>query len=154
MSIYTGAPVDDEPTITLGAWSIRETNTGNRHFVGFNLASLDGRVSTPIVSFDPGTRTGVSASGRRYVLVGPAGFDRDAEYVWRWAVRAWNIERWGDVSATLVPDSRLPLSVALGEESAAFEAGTDAASRLHADDFNHCNDMGRAEKGGASDHTS
>lgn len=119
MSIYTGAPVDDEPTITLGAWSIRETNTGSRHFVGFNLASLDGRVSTPIVSFDPDTRTGVTASGRRYVLVGPAGFDRDAEYVWGWAARQWKVESWEDVSATLVPDLRLPLPVARGEENAA-----------------------------------
>jgi hypothetical protein len=136
MSIYTSASVGDDPTISLSAWSIRETNTGNRHFVGFNLASLDGRVSTPITSFDPGTRIGVSASGRRYVLVGPAGFDRDAEYVWRWAVRAWSIESWEDVSATLVPDLRLPLPVARGEESAASEAGTEAASRLHAADFN------------------
>lgn len=124
MSIYKGSSIDDEPTITLAAWSIRETSSGTRHFVGFNLASLDGRVSTPIVTFDPGSRTGITASGRRYVLVGRAGYDRDAEYVWCWAVRHWSIESWADVSAQLIPDSRAPFSVARGKENAAPGAGT------------------------------
>jgi hypothetical protein len=109
MSIYASVSVDDDPAISLGAWSIRETDLGSRHFVEFNLPSLDGRGSTPIVSFDAGARTGVTASGRRYVLIGPGGFDKDAEYVWRWAVRQGNIGRWEDVSAKLVPDWRMPL---------------------------------------------
>ncbi|PMY01398.1 hypothetical protein, partial [Pseudomonas sp. GW460-13] len=53
-----------------------------RHFVGFSIADQDGRVSTPIVSFNLGKRTGITASGRRYILVGPPGFDDDAEFVW------------------------------------------------------------------------
>jgi len=35
------------------------------------------------MSFDGATRSGVTASGRRYILVGPSGFDDDAEYVWK-----------------------------------------------------------------------
>jgi hypothetical protein len=115
MSIYASASVDDDPTISLGAWSIRETDAGSRHFVGFNLASLDGRVSTPIVSFDADTRTGVTTSGRRYVLVGPGGFDKDAEYVWRWAVGQWKLGNWQDVSAKLVPDWRMSLPTDQGD---------------------------------------
>ncbi|MGE8165981.1 hypothetical protein ACQKRQ_38300 [Paraburkholderia sp. NPDC080076] len=111
MSIHASSSVDDDPVVSLESWSIRESNTGARHFVGFNLAERDGRVSTTIISFDSTTRTGVTASGRRYVLVGRAGFDKDAEYVWQWAVRQWRIEKWSDVTAELVPDWRRPSPV-------------------------------------------
>jgi len=109
MSIHASSSVDDDPVVSLESWSIRESNTGARHFVGFNLAERDGRVSTAIISFDSIMRTGVTATGRRYVLVGRAGFDRDAEYVWQWAVRQWRIQKWSDVTAELVPDWRQPL---------------------------------------------
>jgi hypothetical protein len=106
MTIHASSSVDDDPVVSLESWSIRESNTGARHFVGFNLAERDGRVSTAIISFDSIMRTGVTATGRRYVLVGRAGFDRDAEYVWQWAVRQWRVQKWRDVTAELVPDWR------------------------------------------------
>ena len=109
MSLYAAIGGSD---VVLGRWSIRETNSGARHFLGFNLVDGDGRVSTPIQSFDPVTRTGVTTSGSTYRLVGPAGQDKDAEYVWFYAAKAWRIEQWTDITAELVPDCRrdLPLS--------------------------------------------
>ena len=59
-----------------------QAEQASRHFVGFNAADQDGRVSTPIVSFNAAERSGVTFSGRCYILVGPPGFDDDAEYVW------------------------------------------------------------------------
>jgi hypothetical protein len=108
MSIYiaTGS------VVVLERWSIRETSAGTRHFLGFNLVDGDGRVSTPIQSFDPVTRTGVTESGSTYRLVGRAGHDQDAEYVWAIAAKAWEVEQWRDITAELVPDWQqgLPLS--------------------------------------------
>ncbi|MFM0223008.1 hypothetical protein [Paraburkholderia dipogonis] len=116
MTIHASSSVDDDPVVLLESWSIRESNTGARHFVGFNLAERDGRVSTAIISFDPITRTGVTATGRRYVLVGRAGFDRDAEYVWQWAVRQWRVQKWRDVTAELVADWRQPVQAGQRDE--------------------------------------
>jgi len=98
--------------VVLGRWSIRETNSERRHFLGLNLAYGDGRVSTPIQSFDPGTRTGVTTSGSTCRLVEPVGQDKDPEYVGFYAAKAWEIEQWRDITAELVPDCRrdLPLS--------------------------------------------
>lgn len=109
MPIYVGTATDDKPEILLECWSIRETDNGDRHFVGFNTAHCDGRVSTPIVSFDPRTRLGVTSSCRQYRLIGRAGFDKDAEYVWNWAVRVWDISNWSDVTGQLCPDWRNPV---------------------------------------------
>ncbi|MGA7778908.1 MAG: hypothetical protein WCA85_14535 [Paraburkholderia sp.] len=117
MPIYEGAPVDDEAEIVLARWSIRQTASGDRHFVGFNVLAQDGRVSTAIVAFDAATRTGITKSGRRYVLSGRAGFDRDAEYVWGVVVRAREIHSWTDVTEQLVPDLRMVLSAAERETS-------------------------------------
>jgi len=109
MSVYMAAGGN---AVVLERWSIRETSAGTRHFLGFNLVAGDGRVSTPIQSFDPVTRTGVTKSGSTYSLVGPAGQDKDAEYVWSCIEKAWKIEQWRDITAQLVPDWRqaLPLS--------------------------------------------
>ena len=111
MSIYRVANVSDEPWITLAQWSIRratanESVEGNNYFVGRNLSTDEGRVSTPIIEFDPMTRTGVTRSGRRYRLVGRAGRNGDADYVWDRIASVWAIESWLDVTAELVPDWR------------------------------------------------
>lgn len=94
--------------VILECWSIRETDKGHRHFVGWNVIDADGRVSTPIQWFEPETRTGVTASGSRYRLLGRAGQHKDAEYVWGIAARAWEVQSWTDVTAELVPDWRNP----------------------------------------------
>ena len=93
-------------------WSIREReDTGARHFVGFDTVNNDGRVSSPIRVFDPVTRTGSTATGSTYELVGRAGHDRDGEYVWSRVVRIWEIKSWRDVTPDLVPDWRQALPI-------------------------------------------
>jgi hypothetical protein len=83
MSIWLTRPVDQEPSITLRSWKIIETieDKPSRHFVGYNNAGREGRVSSPIVTFDPGTMRGVTHTGRVYELKGPPGLNMDAEYV-------------------------------------------------------------------------
>lgn len=97
--------------VMLERWSIREADSGQRHFVGYSILDCDGRVSTPIRSFDPITRTGSTASGSTYELVGRAGRDKDGEYVWTRAVKLWNYESWTDVTPDLVPNWRQGLVV-------------------------------------------
>src|SRR5215469_503973 len=106
MSIYLSAGVDDVPQIYLECWSIRQTGTGDRHFVGFNIANRDGKVSSRIIELDCTRRVGVTASGRRYRLLGRAGYNSDAEYVWNWYVKNHHIESWEDVTPVLIPDWR------------------------------------------------
>jgi hypothetical protein len=82
MSLLPSSSIDEQPVIWLERWRVLEANHELRHFVGFSVADQDGRVSTPIVSFNKAERSGVTASGRRYILMGPPGYDDDAEYVW------------------------------------------------------------------------
>ncbi|ALL68553.1 hypothetical protein K788_0000411 [Paraburkholderia caribensis MBA4] len=98
--------MEEEAEVMLQRWSIRKTNVGDLHFVGFNVKKQDGRVSTAIVEFDTKQRIAITQSGRRYRLIGPAGYDGDAEYVWNWVVRLRSITAWSDVTADLVPDWR------------------------------------------------
>jgi hypothetical protein len=77
------------------------------HFVGFCVMSQDGRVSTEILELDASSRTGVTASGRHYELIGPCGFDRDAEYVWDMVAGTLGSgQAWRDVSEDFIPGSR------------------------------------------------
>ena len=102
----------DPGHVVLERWSIRERgDTGERHFVGFDTVNNDGRVSSPIRVFDPVTRTGSTATGSTYQLVGRAGSDKDAEYVWARVVRVWELKSWQDVTQVLVPDWRQALVV-------------------------------------------
>lgn len=83
MSIWL--PIIDDPEITLVRWSIWETGSGQRHFIGFNPAGKEGRVSSYIKEFDMDSMCGVTSSGRIYKLEGPPGYDTNAMYVWnRW----------------------------------------------------------------------
>ncbi len=116
MNIYLAAPVSEAPICFLEHWSIRRTGEGAMHFVGFNVESCDGRVSTRIMELDVLRRVALTESGRRYVLLGSAGYDSDAEYVWRWVVSKRGIAGWTDVTAELIPDWRVPHPAA-GEES-------------------------------------
>lgn len=104
MTINLYRPDEGPSTVHLYAWSIRELPNGERRFCG--NSGREGRVSTPIVELDPIERTGVSASGRHYVLVGRCGWDRDGDYVWNRAMSAWRIESWRDVTHELIPDAR------------------------------------------------
>ncbi|WP_341317466.1 hypothetical protein WN982_40050 [Paraburkholderia sp. IMGN_8] len=120
MSVYTVLHGEE---VFLERWSIRESDRGTRHFVGFDIRRGDGRVSTPINEFDPATRTGKTENGSRYQLIGRAGHDSDAEYVWRIAIRAWGIGSWTDVTAELVPNWRQGLLLASGDGDEDAESG-------------------------------
>lgn len=107
MSIYLHHRGQGPETVTLECWSIREFEDGARHFVGYSRDSLDGRVSTKIVELDVEGRTARTASGRRYVLVGPSGSNADAEYVWSRVAKALGGgQAWEDVTEEVAPGSR------------------------------------------------
>ena len=108
MNIYASAPVSENPVVYLERWSIRRTSNETMHFVGFDVESCDGRVSTKIMELDVLRRVGMTESGRRYVLLGPAGFDGDADYVWRWVLSTRGISDWTDITPELIPDWRNP----------------------------------------------
>jgi hypothetical protein len=76
MTIWKSSPVEDMPEVPLLNWSIGETDSGTRLFVGYNVRRQQGRISTRIVSFNVRTRTGVEMSGRQYRLEGKAGWFR------------------------------------------------------------------------------
>ena len=107
MSVYLHQTGEGTMTVELERWSVRRFADGTQHFVGFCLESRDGRVSTKILELDAGSRTGKTASGRTYRLLGPAGRDGDAEWVWG---RVWRIlgdgQEWSDVTEELIPGSR------------------------------------------------
>lgn len=92
------APVDEQPLLTLERWRVYETNRGERHFIGYCVEARDGRVTTAVVSFDAGTKTGVTASGRRYFLKAWPCFDGDAEHVWAFYTSQNAITETRDVS--------------------------------------------------------
>ena len=82
MQMRPAASVSERPRITLERWAVYETERSEHHFVGYSLETRSGRVSSAIVSYDSKTQTGVTRSGRLYVLTGPPSIDEDAEYVW------------------------------------------------------------------------
>lgn len=80
--------VDTPPAFTLDAWSAFEApldgvlQPWTVHFVGFTPESSKGRVSSPIVHFDPVTRRSRTRSGRVYELRGNSGMNGDALATW------------------------------------------------------------------------
>lgn len=79
-SVWLVDSVEDEPECELIRWQIFEVN-GNRHFMGFNYAGMEGRVSSKIITFDEKEMRGITRSGRVYQLVDEPGFNHDAEHV-------------------------------------------------------------------------
>lgn len=81
--VHRVAPVSLEPVTVMSAWRLQQVNWDSgertRHLVG--RANREGRVCSDIRQFDLSTMTATTRSGRRYQLVGPPGFDRDAQYV-------------------------------------------------------------------------
>lgn len=100
-SIWETPPVSAQPEISLSRWSVKETSSGERHFVGYNLGEHEGRASTAVRCFDPETLTGVTESGRVYHLVGPPGNDPDAEWVWSHWADCQHLQ-WRDVTSEFV----------------------------------------------------
>jgi len=96
-SVWQCASVSEEPTTDLTSWSVRRIPTGACHLVGWT--GSEGRVSSPIVTWDSSNRTATTRSGRRYHLSAAAGRDADADWVWgRW-VQLHGVTSWTDVSS-------------------------------------------------------
>jgi hypothetical protein len=102
MPIWRPRPASELPRIPLSRWRILETKDGSRHFVGVDMFDSSGRVSSPIVTFDPVTMQGTTQTGRIYELVGRKGSSLNAEYVWvRWC-ELYGVTSYVDVSERLL----------------------------------------------------
>ena len=74
----------DQTPLTLARWRVFVVD-GNWHLVAWCVESADGRVTSPISTFDADGRLAVTQSGRLYRLAGPPGDNGDADYTWhRW----------------------------------------------------------------------
>jgi len=87
MTIWKVKPIDQAPEIELEQWQILEVTSpywvgATRHFVGYNTADREGRVSSAIAQFDKTKMQGITHSGRVYKLLGQPTWNKDAEYVW------------------------------------------------------------------------
>lgn len=91
-SIWRPCSVEQEPETILTQWRVFEVAGDfdsvptTIHFVGY--AGYEGRVCSPVQTYDPTTRRGITRSGRVYELSGPSGWNSDADYVFRrWLLR-------------------------------------------------------------------
>lgn len=102
MPIWKPRPTSEVPSIVLSRWRIFEMEDGTRHFVGVDMFNSSGRVSSPIVTFDPVTMQGVTHTGRIYELVGSKGSSLTVEYVWmRWC-EMYEVTSYTDVTERLL----------------------------------------------------
>jgi len=99
MPIWKVAPIDTEPEITLSDWTVFGVTSKlwpgkTCHFVGYNHAGREGRVSSAIVRFDCDKMLGETRSGRIYQLHGTQGSGSpDGLHVWSlWCLRNEIIE--------------------------------------------------------------
>lgn len=107
MSIWRVDPTDVEPHTTLVRWQVMYVvDTEARHLVGWAQDVREGRVSSPVQSWDPATRQAVTRSGRVYELAGPPGEDSEAQYVWQRWCGMHGHPPWRDVTADA--DTQLP----------------------------------------------
>jgi hypothetical protein len=61
-----------------------------------------GRVSSPIVAFDPVTMQGKTQSGRIYELIGRKGWSLNVEYVWKRWCEMYEVTSYTDVTERLL----------------------------------------------------
>lgn len=102
MPIWKPRPASELPKIPLSRWRIFETEDGSRHFVGVDMFDSSGRVSSPIVAFDPATLQGTTHTGRVYELVGKAGWSGDVEYVWKRWCEMYDVTSYTDITERLL----------------------------------------------------
>ncbi len=119
LPIWNVRDVSEDPKVELVRWRVFETETGERHFVGLRPSLGTGRVSSAIIDFDPGSRTGTTSSGRRYVLMGPPCFDSDGDYTWA----LWSLIN-GVTSSRDVTDEWLAKNCSTGTVSQSQDSGS------------------------------
>jgi hypothetical protein len=98
-NVWATVPVSDQPELTLVNWQVLQLPDGDRHFVGYVVENREGRVSSPIVKFDPASLRGITKTRRVYQLRGLPDVDSDGEYVWRAWIRINDVADWTDVTA-------------------------------------------------------
>lgn len=116
MGVWRTIPVKEDPEIILSQWSVKEVQNGDRHFVGYNDAGREGRVSSKILEFDNKTMKGKTRSGRIYQLRGEPGSNEDAEYVWGIWARINKVESVKDVSEEIMENENVIGNKAFGED--------------------------------------
>jgi hypothetical protein len=86
MSIWN---VNNAPEVRITSWRVfevsglkDEVDVTTRHFVGYEGAEQQGRVSSSIVRFDKSLKVGTTRSGKHYLLHGQSGYNQDALYTW------------------------------------------------------------------------
>lgn len=102
MPILPNPTAAEVPEIHLINWAVIKTERDEMHFVGYSEALGHARVSSPIVTFDPGTRSGATSTGRKYTLVGNPGLDGDGLYILKAWLAGYKVPEWRDVTATFV----------------------------------------------------
>ncbi len=84
--IHAISPVSVQPRTEMWRWGLYQVKAHgvrSRHLVG--LADGEGRVCSAIVQWDLKSLCATTESGRVYLLVGPPGWNPDADYVFgRW----------------------------------------------------------------------
>jgi hypothetical protein len=102
MAFWSVAAIEIEPELSLLSWRVIQTERGERHFVGIRPDTRRARVSSAIRELDTHSMTGVSASGRRYRLVGPPGWTDDSAYLlMAWCLK-YDVRTCCDVTAELL----------------------------------------------------
>jgi hypothetical protein len=107
MPCWSIAPVEVRPEVTLTGWQAFEVQLPGlggqrtRHLVGCPLEDWQGQASSPVESFSPLKRAGLTRSGRAYQLSGEPGMGADAEHVWNVWKSTWKVPQEGvlDVSS-------------------------------------------------------
>jgi hypothetical protein len=66
------------------------------------MLDSSGRVSSPIVTFDPVTLQGTTQTGRIYELVGRKGWSLNVEYVWKRWCELYEVTSYTDVTESLL----------------------------------------------------
>jgi len=92
------AAVRGRPAVWLVRWRVACTNLGTRHFIGHSVEDDKAYVSTPILTYEHARSTGLASNGRRCTVMGPPGYDKEAEFVWRFYIRLWGLNEAVDVS--------------------------------------------------------
>ena len=75
--------VTDEPVFSIQNWKIFKITQEpvTYHFCGYHVDSALGRVCSPITEFNLQECTGITESGRKYILIGELGEHPDVRYV-------------------------------------------------------------------------
>lgn len=106
MPCWSIAPIEVRPEVTLTGWQAFDVQLPGlggrwtRHFVGYSLEDRQGQVSSPVESFSPSNRAGLTRSGRTYQLSGEPGMGADAEYVWNVWKSTWKVPQEGVLDVT------------------------------------------------------